>query len=469
MDKEKAKYIASIIELIILFMIASYLVTKYTAKYFIKDLEDNYSENRNNPLIAFTSSFFGKNTKFSQNGKSGFTNFINSKIKSVFKTFLSFLKPVFSIINSIFGQLQDNLNKLRSLLKPIRDFFNQITQQFYKTIESSMLLVTYSLNKIRNAMRRSLSGFNLIFHTLEHSRNAVQSIIKSPPVKLAINLIPPMEWMNTQSECLFCFGPEVIIKLFNNNKKLFKDLNFSDKLNDGSLIVSLQCFKNKDYLYYFNGIYVSGFHKIKENNNWINVKDSRLFKLSNYKPNYVYCITTTSSKIIINNLVFKDYSESNNRILNYQINSLILDTLNSKQIYQDVSYPSNYLEHGLHPTTYIHTESGPKKIIDIQIGDKLLHEDEVIGKVIINPLFFNYYIFNNMILTSNYKVLDYNIWKNIEKVNKIETKIADIYAVNIVTKSGLIDTVYGDKMIDYLEIKDNFVNKNIDDLIKKYK
>ena len=74
-----------------------------------------------------------------------------------------------------------------------------------------------------------------------------------------------------------------------------------------------------------------------------------------------------------------------------------------------------------------------------------------------------------MILTSNYKVLDYNIWKNIEKVNKIETKIADIYAVNIVTKSGLIDTVYGDKMIDYLEIKDNFVNKNIDDLIKKYK
>ena len=73
---------------------------------------------------------------------------------------------IFNIISKIFGVFQNSINKLRNLLRPIRDFFKAAAKKFYSAISKYVIGAVYSLNKMRNGMRRSLSGFNLVFHTI---------------------------------------------------------------------------------------------------------------------------------------------------------------------------------------------------------------------------------------------------------------------------------------------------------------
>ncbi len=462
MNKQKAKFIASIIEILIFLSIAIYLITKYYTKYYIEDLEDNFTKNKDNPIIAFAGGLLGKKSKFNKEG-SGFIGFITSKMKVIFSEFLKFLTPVLDIINTIFSSFQDSVNKLRSLLKPIRDFFLSAAEQFYKAIESSMMVSVYSLNKIRNSMRRSLSGFNLIFHTLEHSRNSIQSIIKSPPVKLAINLIEPLDWMKERANCLFCFGPNVKIELINNQYKSMQDINLNDILRDGSEIIAIHKFYNDKPLYQCNNIYVSGYHKINIFNKWISVKDCSLFTLSDYTPEYIYCFSTTSGTITINNLKFKDLAESTNKYVNYTVNSIILSYLNDGPC--TGAYDNQYLEQGLDTETYLDTYDGFKKLKNINIGDRLSLKDIVLGKVILNNKFYKFYKYNNIIYSSNSKVYHDNSWKNIENVSTAVLCTPPQSTGHLISTSGFLDTLKSGKILDYLEVHDENVNKKIDEII----
>ena len=128
MDKKKAKYIASIIELLILFILASYLITKLIGKYYIEDVKVDYRENRQNPNFAFLGGFFGKSPFEVFNGIMG------QKVTIIFKQFLSFLMPIFKIFQKIFKMFQNSINKVRNLLRPIRNFFKQAAEKFYKSI-----------------------------------------------------------------------------------------------------------------------------------------------------------------------------------------------------------------------------------------------------------------------------------------------------------------------------------------------
>ena len=169
MDKKKAKYIASIIELIILFILATYLISKSIGRYFIEEVKINYRQKRQNPNYAFLGGFFGKSPFEVFNG------IVGQKVTILFKKFLSFLTPIFKVFKKIFSLFQHGINKIRNLLRPIRDFFKKAAEKFYKSISKYVIGTVYSLNKIRNSMRRTMSGFNLIFHTLEHSKNSLQS------------------------------------------------------------------------------------------------------------------------------------------------------------------------------------------------------------------------------------------------------------------------------------------------------
>ena len=117
--------------------------------------------------------------------------------------------------------------------------------------------------------------------------------------------------------------------------------------------------------------------------------------------------------------IFKDYSESQNKQINYTINSLILLHLNNYKFNPDIySYDSKYLEHGFCSETMIEMDNGSiKKIKDIILGDKIKDNNEVLGIVEINPKFLEFYQDNNVILSSNMKILENSIWKNVEKSN----------------------------------------------------
>ena len=67
------------------------------------------------------------------------------------------------------------------------------------------------------------------------------------------------------------------------------------------------------------------FIAFNENGKWLRVDDSFNASLTNIIPEKVYSLTTLNKNIHINNSIFKDYSESDNRYINMNINKIILD------------------------------------------------------------------------------------------------------------------------------------------------
>ena len=99
-----------------------------------------------------------------------------------------------------------------------------------------------------------MSGFNLIFHTLEHSKNSLQSIIQSPPVKIAVAIMEPLDWVSESANKLFCF--DGYTPLFKKDRSLvfIKDIKVGEILENESRVVAVQKFKCNPNLCYSNSI-----------------------------------------------------------------------------------------------------------------------------------------------------------------------------------------------------------------------
>ena len=79
MDEARAKYIAAIIEMFILFCVAGYLISKYLAKYYLVEVNKDFRKNRQNPGFAFASGVLGKNPS------SVFNGLIGQRITKIFR------------------------------------------------------------------------------------------------------------------------------------------------------------------------------------------------------------------------------------------------------------------------------------------------------------------------------------------------------------------------------------------------
>ena len=456
MNKQKIKYYASILEIIILLSIYSYLITKIVGNFLFKDVFSDLLE-----TLKIT-----KLSNATSNPSSFFNKYLFSIVKPLFNIFLNLIKPIFRIFSKFFKRFQNSINMLRNLLKPIREFIKMIAKQFYDNIQKFVIGIVYSLNKMRNTMKRSVSGFNLLFHTLEHSKNTMSSMINSPPVKLAMEMIKPLEWIEGKSNQLFCFSGNQEFWLFNNKMTYIREISVGDILLDGSVVIATHKFSNNQPIYLYKKKFkVTALHRVFENNKWTYIKDSVNATITNLIPPFVYCISTNTGIINLAGNKFKDYSESHNIYCNKTINSLILNYYNGYCIDSSkLAYPTKYLEHGFAGNTIIRTINGNKELQYLKVNDILYNNDKVIGIVKLNPKFFKFYIFQNIVVSSNIKVLNNNMWSNIEILKDIQETERPINVYHIITESGFV-YINDTKFLDYLEIKDEYVNSKIDEII----
>jgi len=106
-------------------------------------------------------------------------------------------------------------------------------------------------------------------------------------------------------------------------------------------------------------------------------------------------------------------------------------------------------------------------IKEINIGDMLIDNVQVIGKIELLSSHFKFYDYDTIKVTSNTKILEDNIWKNIEKVNgAVESTDKPMYCVNLVTTNGYIPLFYEKVFLDYCEISDKYINDVIDDILE---
>ena len=109
-----------------------------------------------------------------------------------------------------------------------------------------------------------------------------------------------------------------------------------------------------------------------------------------------------------------------------------------------------------------------KSIKNINIGDILIHNNKVIGKVRISPKYIHYYKdSNNNLVTTNTKIFHKGIWKNIELVPKIEPEkgLHNVVACNIITEDSTIQVNGNCIYRDYIEVQDEYIENQIEKMV----
>ena len=373
----KSKKIASYIEIIIMYSIFTYIATKTYSKYFLE--ESLYNNSLKSKKNVYMRSFLkSKSTDTFLNG------IIYQNIKNLFKPILDSFYYITGIFNKIFGNFYKSINRIRNLTKPIRLFFKDSAQFFYKKINKFIIGITYSLHKLRNSMKRTVSGFTMVLHTIQTLNLSLQSIMNSPLVSVTKKFVGGIEWLEGAFDTIgLCFSGETIVNTPSGNI-LIKDIIPGLLISENNYVISTFKILNNSNMYNFNNIIVSGSHLVNLDDKWLRVEECKdSFKVKSQNDKYIYCLNTTQGIIKINNIVFKDFSESSNVNINYYINNIILEYLNGTDEILNIDRPK-YLEQGIYSNTLINMGNNNYKYIkDIEIGD-YIYNSKVLGKVKIN-------------------------------------------------------------------------------------
>jgi hypothetical protein len=200
-------------------------------------------------------------------------------------------------------------------------------------------------------------------------------------------------------------------------------------------------------MYKLNNIIVSNKHKIfYKEYGWINIEDHPFsVKIENYNEPLIYCLSTNTKIININNNIFTDWDELDDNDIN-----ILKEKFDYINDYREI----NKLNSGIHPDTELLLDNNKKiKIKDINIGDILYQNNEVLSiiKIKSDKLDFSEFIFkNNKFSIKACSNIVFNNYNNIVKKTINPPNIC----YNLITSNGII-------IIGNLEIKD-YINSGIE-------
>jgi len=267
----------------------------------------------------------------------------------------------------------------------------------------------------------------------------------------------------------FCFSGETEVKMRDNKEKRIKDIKVGDELKGNNIVISIMELKSdKNNMFIYNGIEVSGSHKVFENNKWIEIKDSKESKKIEWsEEKNVYCLNTSKGKINIKNKIFKDFKETINMNLLHKYNKYYLNLLNN-EIIKEIRDGKDYYQPGIIDVgdNKIRMNNGEMKDIkEIEVNELLEGKNKVLGKIKSKELIDIYKIGKKYLsgktvikLKNNYRLVE-----EIEEKEYITSREEEIYHL-IVSE--------GEYKIDGIIIKDYFIYKRghekITEIIEDY-
>ena len=107
---------------------------------------------------------------------------------------------------------------------------------------------------------------------------------------------------------LGCFLPDTEITMADGSKKKIIDIELKDNIKVGGNVFATAKFLVTN-LYDYKGVKVSGSHMVNENNKWMRVEDSNIAKSLGNDEHVVYTLGTQNRRIVINDILFTDYFE----------------------------------------------------------------------------------------------------------------------------------------------------------------
>ena len=302
-------------------------------------------------------------------------NFITESLTMLYITIANSIQLIRVMIDSIRKNLikiiNDILDKTINITIPLREITMSISDALGKT---TGILVTkfYMIIGLFDIVK---GMFSAIVQTLEILAipPAVAITIFAALLMFPLMIFPSIFLLiitvlagmgiyveNRFEKEIVCFDKNTKLMMSNGSSKCIIDIQVGDKLTHDDIITEkfTLCAKNIDMYKLTDGTIVSESHYIKYNTNWIKIKDyPDCEKINNYNESFIYCINTSSKRILIGNNEYLDWDD------------IIDTTINKKQ-------------HCYNENTIISLFNGTrKKIKDIKIGDILSYGEKVFGLV----------------------------------------------------------------------------------------
>jgi hypothetical protein len=373
-----------------------------------------------------------------------------------------------SSLTSIFSEFTDAIQKVRGIFDTLRngisDFASNVLSRILNImipLQKMVIALIDTFNKVQGVMASGLYTMLGSYYTLQALMGAILEFIIKILVALVIIIAAlwlfPFGWPTATAmtavflgvsiplSIIVYFMTEVLhikasaipsIRCFDQKTKIFledgtfkyiKDINPGDILFDGSSVTAKIKVLSKDLVMYnLNGIIVSESHIVKYKNSWIKVKEHPYSKkVSLYDDPYLYCLNTSTKKIILNDMIFTDWDEIYDETLEFILN------YNSIEKTENIS---KKLDYGFNGNIVIKLMKEEKTMKKINVGDILATGDIIYGIVELNNNLGNNYEnkenLYSLLVSSKYFYIGQNKYPDYN--NNIDSVISHLIKKNII-------------------------------------
>lgn len=350
----------------------------------LEEIKDNWVQYRCNPMYMPLADIVGSDI---------FTNFTNCTLQATHSYAGVVLDPIyknFTILTDTVNIIMNSMNDMRAAITGASSGFLSIIQSTFAKIQNTMSTSVQLFGHIRTIISRMMASMAIIMNIVNTGVQTGESIQNGPIGKAAD---------------FFCFHPDTLIKVKGDTLVKISEITPGTKLYDGQLVVSTLKMVGGCPMFRLEGTSVSGNHKVLHDMDWIRV-ESHPDAIPDETCEFVYCLNTTSHRILVGNKIFKDYEETSTPHILREFFTRVQAAYGSKDITHDkIARPEKYTYTGVLPSTLVKRESGEMSpAMEIQIGDRLALGGVVKG--VINHHIYGRAIHNTRALAPGTWVLD---------------------------------------------------------------
>jgi hypothetical protein len=413
------------------------------------NIQKDWPTYRCQPQIIPIAGFVGpKGTSSVENARECSMIFFKNSFLSFMTPFIEFFEKIVKVLVDLVKSVQNIRQMFNYLRDSINTFLLDIANMFYAYATKFSLL----FNRLLQTFSKIFTVFEDLFFTVAYAGYSLMSVWNGPIGGVAR---------------FFCFHKNTPITMGDGTQKIISKIKVGDKIKNGK-VIGVHIFSGKNTkLYNYKNIIVACHHLVYENGKWIRIKKSKFAQPFNNTEDEIYCLTTSTGKILINDVIFADYMEIETSEQMKNILNIAMAHLNN--LPKNNSEANINIEKvvGFQKDTLITLKSGiTKNLSQLQINDNLENNNIVIGITKVYGRNIKLYKYNNIISSGNVIIKKENEWGLMKNVGEIiNTKKSTLYHVFTTTGEITINNII---FKDYDSYQNNKLNENIYETIDKY-
>lgn len=468
LDKYGDSVVITFVILFIFFLLFSYFLVRNQ----IKSLKANWNENKCKPyVIPFAGIINGKEGENSFD----FTEANFTECTQSILTYIAgeFIKPIYYAVNV----LHSTLSSVEKGFQNIRKMFNYITTMLSSIFTIILDRIFNTLIPLQHSFIKQKSIFGKIqgiltatlftafgsYLSLKAFFNSFANILIAALIALgafiAIMWIIPFTWPVAIGATAFfvavsiplalilsglervidlteksvpskpsCFDENTLFATKDKGTLKIKDLKPGMILEDGNKVTAvMKCDAKGQIMYFLNDIYVTGSHSLIYNNKIVYISEHPdAIELDDYTKPFVYCLSTSSKKFMLNGITFLDWDDLTREETEKLRKNNIKDV--------ETCYG------GFPGKSLVTLEDGSVKSIEnINIGDYLDKNNVVYGIVKLPKTSLNQYsIFNRKLICGNHLFIrEDNLARSISNYSRVPLNREKLL-YNLLTSKGTL-------------------------------